>query len=779
MPTHASIQPLSPREKGTNHSNRPMPIRSARFAIPCVFLSSFLFFAACQKETSGQPLVPPNAAPTVSSGTNNSLLPLVSTVPNRSVARLFMLALEQQHILQRPLDKTVSKEAFRLYLKGLDPFKLYFYQSDIDAFSKYEEQLCELAKSGNVTPAFEIYNTYLNRVKERVDMVMQILDTPQDFTIDEEVIRSKDLMTWSKSTEEAYDRWRKRIKDEILALKADVKEKAEDREKAIAEGKTPKTLDERDPIERLKKRYITIRKRMLLETHIEQGQILADIRKSANDDVMEAFLSSISGALDPHTVYWSPTTLENFTIQMRKKLEGIGATLTSEDGYTVVKKLVPGGPADKGGQLKVDDKISGVGQGKEGKIEDVVDSRLSDVVKMIRGDKGTTVRLEVIPSDGSATKVIEIVREQVDLKDQAAKDEIFEFGIRPDGQPYKIGVIDLPDFYLDAQEARAGDPNARSTTNDVKRILKDFVAQNVDAVVLDLRKNGGGSLYEAVALTGLFIESGNVVQKKDSTSRPQQLDDPDPSCYWTGPLVVVESKFSASASEIFAGAIKDYQRGLIVGDSRTHGKGTVQQMKELADALQIQTEMGVIKLTIEGFYRPSGISPQGAGVAADVIIPSRTDILEDICESDLDNALTLNRITKARNFPPLFPYVSPQIAAKLQELSDQRVAANEEFAKLQREIAIYKEIKGRKTSTLNEVKYFEESDRLNADRRERESFEDLIDNESKIERTFYLDEVLAITVDYVNILKTYGVSFPQARTVMTKPPSPLSLFFGR
>ena len=760
-----------------------MTIRSAQRAIFCVFLSGLLFLTACQKEISGQPLTPPNAAnPVFASGGNGSLLPLVPTASNRAVARAFTRSLEKSHISQRSLDKAVSKEAFRLYLKGLDPFKLYFYQSDIDAFAKYEEQLCDLAKRGEVAPAFEIYNTYLSRVKERVDMVMQILDTPQDFTIDEEIIRDKNLMTWPKSTEEAYDRWRKRIKDDQLSLKADAREKAKDREKAIAEGKTPKALDERDPIERLQKRYISFRKRMLLETHIERGDILDKIRRSANDDVMEAFLSSISGALDPHTTYMSPTTVENFNILMGKNLEGIGATLTSEDGYTVVKKLVPAGPADKGGQLKVDDKIIGVGQGKDGKIEDVVDTKLSDVVQMIRGNKGTVVRLEVIPADGSPTKIIEIVREKIDLSDQAAKSEVFEFGTHPDGRPYKIGVIDLPDFYLDMQGFRLGDPDARSTTTDVRKILKGFVAQDVDAVVLDLRRNGGGSLYEAVALTGLFIEIGNVVQTKDETGRPQPRDDPDPSCDWTGPLVVVESKFSASASEIFAGAIKDYQRGLIVGDSRTHGKGTVQQMKELAGELFGETptnlDLGVIKLTIQGFYRPSGVSPQGDGVPADVIIPSITDVLEDICESDLDNALTLNKIAPARNFPRPFGYVTPQIAAKLQELSNQRTADNEDFVKLRREIDIYKEIKSRKTSTLNEVKYFAEIERLNADKKERESYEDLIDNDSKIKKDFDLDEVLAITVDYINVLKGFGVTFPTARTVEPKR-SPLSGLFGR
>ncbi len=754
-----------------------------------MLFAGFLYFAVgCNDSVAQIPIVPPNSAPAVNvdavAAANDSLLPLVPSVPDKTVARIFMQTLEDQHFSQRKLDESVSKEAFRLYLKGLDPFKLYFYQTDIDQFSRFETKICDLAKRGDISPAFEIYNTYLERVKERVDTVMQLLDSPQDFSVDEEIIRDKDQLTWPKSKEDANDRWRKRVKDDILALKADARDKEKERAKAIAEGKEPPkgSTEIKDPVERLKKRYTSFRKRMLLENHIAQQQLIDDIKKSANDDVMEAFLSSISGALDPHTSYMSPTSLKNFDILMKKKLEGIGATLTSEDGYTVVKKLSAGGPAQKSGLLHEDDKISGVGQGKDGKIEDVVDSKLSDVVNMIRGPKGTIVRLEIIPADGAATKVIEITRDEVDLKDQAAKGEVFEFGTKPDGTPYKLGVIDLPDFYLDMQAFRIDDPNTRSTTNDIKKILKDFVGKNVDAVILDLKKNGGGSLYEAVALTGLFIETGNVVQTKDDVGKPQQRDDPDPGCDWTGPLVVIESKFSASASEIFAGAIKDYQRGLLVGDSRTHGKGTVQQMKDLSErffqGMPTNLNLGVIKLTIQGFYRPSGVSPQRLGVDADVVIPSLTDVLEDICESDLDNALTLRTITPARNFPPKFKYVSPQISAKLQELSDLRTKENDEFARIRRDIAVYKEIRGRKTSTLNEKKYFEELDRFNADKKERERYEDLVDSDAKIKKDYYLDEVMAITVDYINVLQQSSVPFPVSRTVVPKA-NPFGFLLGK
>ncbi|MDR2757011.1 MAG: carboxy terminal-processing peptidase [Planctomycetaceae bacterium] len=769
-----------------------------RRTIFCIFLSHLLFLTACQKEISGQPLVPPNtggeviAAPT----DTNELLPLVPGIRERIITQNYIRLLEQNHISQRKLDAAVSREALRLYIKGLDPLKLYFYQSDIDKFrAEYETTLCDLAKKRNINPAFEIYNCYLDRIKERVDMILKILDTPQDFTLDEEIVRDKSkdftldekiltekgLQHWPKTEGEAYDRWRKRIKSDILALKSEVLDQEKERQKAIDEGKEPKKIEQRDPIERLQKRYLSFRKRMLLESHIANGKILDDIKKAANDDVMEAYLSAISGALDPHTSHMSPKTLEDFNNMMRKALEGIGATLTSEDGYTVVKKLVKGGPADKAGELKENDKITGVGQGKDGKIEDVVDSKLSDVVKLIRGAKGTIVRLEISPADGTASKTIEIVRDKVNLEDQAAKKEIFEVGQKSENVPYKIGVIELPDFYLDMDAFRRGDPNARSTTTDVKKILKDFVEQEVDLVVLDLKSNGGGSLQEAIALTGLFIESGNVVQTKDETSsRPQQRDDFDPNCDWTGPLVVVTSKLSASASEIFAGAIKDYKRGLIVGDSRTHGKGTVQQMRELSEDIfnSNNVDLGAIKITIQGFYRPSGVSPQREGVAADVIIQSYTDALEDICESDLDNALTLSKVSQAKNFQIKTPYVTPQINEELQKQSTERVLNNEEFQKRQKEILAYKELRSRKSSTLNETKFFEEQERLNAGKTEKEELEDLLENEGKIKRNYYLDEVLAIGIDYLELLQKNGIAFPKERTIIQKS-SPFNILFGR
>ncbi len=728
---------------------------------------------------------------------SKDLLPLVPGIRERQIMQAYIYRLEKDHLLQRPLDAAVSQEALRLYIKALDPGKMYFYQSDIDEFRRnYETKLCDLAKARDISPAFVIYNRYLDRVKERVDAIMQILtvtpdfsldeeiarDDSKDFTLDPEIIQAKGLRSWPKTPEEAYELWRKRIKGDLLALKAEARSKAKEREAAIAEGKEPpKQTEDRDPVERLQKRYTSFRKRMLLENHIADGKLLDEIKTAANDDVLELFLSSISGALDPHTTYMSASALENFQLMMEKAMEGIGAVLTSEEGYTVIKQLSKGGPAQKSGELQAEDKITGVGQGKDGNIEDVLDMRLADVVKLIRGPKDSVVRLEVKPADGSATKIVEIVRDKIELDDQAALGEVFTVGQKPDGSPYKVGVIELPDFYADMDAFRRGDPTARSTTGDVVKFLQRFIAENVDVVVLDLSKNGGGLLLEAITLTGLFFETGNTVQTKDGAgSRAQQRDDPNPSCDWTGPLVVVTSKLSASASEIFAGAIKEYKRGLIVGDSRTHGKGTVQHMRDLNEMLvgRADGKLGAIKVTIQGFYLPNGKSTQREGVEADVVIPSFYDVLEDICESDLDNALTLAPVAPAKNYPKTPPYVTPPVVAELQRRSTERVKTAEDFHVLEKELVAYKEITERKSTTLNEQKYFDEQDRLNADKRQKEQLENILENEGKIKKDYYLDEVLSISVDYLHLLQQNGVTFPRERSVNRKP-SPLNFLFGR
>ena len=722
-----------------------------------------------------------------------SPLPLVPGARDRNVAHAFVYALETYHISQRTLDSSISKEAFRLYIRSLDPRKLYFYQSDIDEFkAKYESKLCELLKQQpvDVRPAFEIYNRYLTRIKERVVMIQKILSEPIDFTVDEEygsdtlkdytldesVIKAKGLQTFPKTTAEAYELWRKRLKSELLIMKAATLSSEQKQKKDIAEGKEPEEVDNRDPVERLLKRYVSFERRMLFEGRIENTKILDEIRKQANDDVMEAFLNAIANALDPHSNYMAPSSMQTFDIDMSKSFHGIGATLSSEDGYITVVGVMSGSPAEKS-EIRPKDKIQGVGQGKDGKIEDVIDFKTTDVVKLIRGEKGTVVRLDILPGGKGPSKIVEIVRAEVTLDDKAAKEEIFESGRKADGTPYKIGFIELPNFYLDTDALKRRDADVRSATTDVKKMLNKFVEANVDAVVLDLRYNGGGSLSEAIELTGLFTGPGVVVQTKDEVSgQPQARSNPNIGCDWTGPLVVITNKFSASASEIVSGAIKDYRRGLVVGDSASLGKGTVQTLIDLGNRLLASAgTLGSGKITIQGFYRPSGLTTQGIGIEADIVLPSISDVWEGVTESDLDNVLTLRKVDPAPNFAPK-PYVTPQIVTELRRRSGERIRASEDFAKELEKIAAYKEIKAKRTMPLNEAKYLEETKRFDSDEWEREELEELLNKDKKIKRDFYIDEVLAITVDYVKAAQEFGVPFPKERTA--RPPQTRRGLFG-
>ncbi|MDH3718100.1 MAG: carboxy terminal-processing peptidase, partial [Planctomycetota bacterium] len=485
-----------------------------------------------------------------------------------------------------------------------------------------------------------------------------------------------------------------------------------------------------------------------------------------NDELLEIFLSSLSTSYDPHTSYMSPSTLENFNISMRLQLEGIGAALMMEDGHTVVSKIIPGGAASKDSRLQPEDHIIGVGQDTEGPIVDVVGMRLNDVVKLIRGKRGTVVRLQVTPKGTGEPKVYDITRAKIELKDSEARAEVIDLGNKPDGTPYKVGVIDLPSFYMDMDAARLGKPNFKSTTRDVRKILvgqqnengnvaPGFVQQGVDAVVLDLRKNGGGSLTEAINLTGLFIDKGPIVQVKDADGRVQHYDDLDAGAAWNGPLVVLISKFSASASEIFAGAIKDYQRGIVVGDHHTHGKGTVQTLLNLGRQLFRRPnapKLGALKITMQQFYRPNGFSTQNRGVLSDVELPSITSHL-DVGESDLDFAMKFDQVQAV-------PYqktqrIDPVMVAQLRQRSEQRRAAAEDFQKLEKRIAKYKAQKERKSISLQEDKFFAEREALEDEEEKlREGLvgDDKDEDDSIFERNYYNNEALDITVDYVKLL---------------------------
>jgi carboxyl-terminal processing protease len=679
-----------------------------------------------------------------------SVADLTGFKPNdRQVSLIISQIMQEGHLNRdkQALDDEISKRAFTTFLKTLDPMKMYFEASDVAEFAAHRLNLDDAVKRADLSFAEKVFKRFLARVDQRVALVDELAAQPNDFAIDEEIVTDGDALAWSKSADEMRDRWRKRIKLELLQLKADDRDKAAEKkskatsgEKAKEQPKSeePEKYDEQKARERIKRRYHQFGKRM---------------HQTKSDDLLEMFLTSVTSSYDPHTTYMSPTTLATFEMHMRKELEGIGAALQVDDGYTVVQRIVPGGPADKDGRLKPTDRVVGVGQGEAGEVVDVVDMRLSDVVELIRGTKGTVVRLEVLPGGTGARTIYKITRAKVELVDSVARSEIIEAGKRRDGTPFKIGVIDLPDFYMDMEGARRRLPDYRSTTRDVAKILTDFNAKGVDTVVLDLRRNGGGSLKEAVDLTGLFIERGPVVQVKDGRGNIEQYDDPQAGMLWKGPLVVMTSKFSASASEIFAGAIQDYRRGLVVGDHSTHGKGTVQSLLEVGEQifrLRDAQNLGALKITIQQFYRPSGDSTQLRGVLADVELPSLTTHLEGVSESDLDYPVAFDKVN-AGDFQRDGMVTMPMVA-ELKARSKQRRDASADFTKVEERIRRYLERKEKKRLTLNEEKYLAERALLNPDKEIEKSLADDEPNRPVVKRDYYFNEVLALTTDYLELL---------------------------
>jgi carboxyl-terminal processing protease len=626
--------------------------------------------------------------------------------------------LSRQHLSHHPLDQEMSQRCLKSFLKALDPMKLYFYQADIDEFAKSRDDLSNAIRRGDVSFAYTVFRRFLQRIDERVNLADQLLAEQPDFTVDEEMVIDRDAAQYSRDLPAARDIWRKRIKYDLLALEAD------------------KKMVGKKAYYRLVQRYHSFAKQM---------------HQVDNNELLEIYLNSFTTAFDPHTDYMSPDAFRNFEIMMSLELEGIGALLTSEDGYTTVKHILPGGSAEKNGQLKKDDKIIGVGEGEAGEMLSVIDMKLSKVVKLIRGQPGTTVRLDVASGDESQRKLVRIVRAKIALKDSVAK--VFAAGRKADGTPYRIGVIDVPSFYRNMAADRQGATDFKSATRDVANLLAGFRQQGVDAVILDLRYNGGGSLPEAISLTGLFTGAGPIVQVKDAGGSVRHLDDDGPGVVWPGPLVVLINKFSASASEILAGAIQDYGRGLIVGDHATHGKGTVQSLIDLGQQyFRLSPNMssyGALKITLQQFYRPNGDSTQKRGVLADVELPSLTTH-RDVGEADLDYPVEFDKIAPAqyRNFNE----VNPPLRDQLRQLSQQRVAASAKFQEVLRNVVRYKEQKAKKSITLNREKFLKERAELNADKEEQDAIEKHSEmNDGVIERDYYLDEALAITTDYLNL----------------------------
>ena len=509
-------------------------------------------------------------------------------------AKVVSFILDNNHYRKISLNDSLSAVILDSYIESLDNNKTYFTAADIAAFDKYKYKIDDLTKSEDVSPAYEIYNTFKDRFDERMNYVLaELVDEPFDYTKDEyyETDRSKE--PWPKSEAELNEIWRKIIKNQALSLKLTGKTQEE----------ITKTLKER--YERLVKTYT---------------------RDVNAEDIFSMYMNAITESYDPHTNYMSPSMAERFKQSISLSLEGIGARLQTENDYTKVVEVLPGGPAEKSKLINVNDRIVSVGQGEDGEMVDVIGWRIDDVVKLIKGPKGTKVRLGILPAEtgvGGPIKEFVLVRDKIKLEDQQAKKQMIRY--QKDGKTMNLGVITLPSFYMDFEAYQKGDPNYNSTTRDVQRLIKELERDGMDGLVLDLRNNGGGSLAEAIDLTGIFIKNGPVVQVKNSANKIEVGADDDPTIVYNGPLVVLTNRFSASASEIFAGAIQDYNRGVVVGES-TYGKGTVQTVIDLGKFINDPgNEVGQLKLTFQKFYRVTGSSTQHKGVMPDIKLPSALD----------------------------------------------------------------------------------------------------------------------------------------------------------
>ena len=568
--------------------------------------------------------------------------PVAPTIDQARANILIARQLQFTHFRDLGISDELSGDVFDAYLDYLDGQRIYLSQDDIAKFDKIRTQLGSALKTGQLQPGFDIYNLVQQRIIERLQFALETIDKgidTLDFSANESILVDRSKADWESNAEALDDLWVKRIKNAVLAQRLNGAE-----DEAI--------------VETLRRRY--------------EGQ-LKRAYQARSEDAFQAYMNAFTGMWDPHTSYFSPRTSENFNINMSLSLEGIGAVLQSDNEYTKVVRLVPGGPASKQGQLEPADRIVSVAQEDE-KPVNVIGWRLDEVVDLIRGPRNSTVTLEVIPanaSDETITETIAIKRDEVKLEEQSASKDTIR--LERGGKEYTIGVITIPTFYADFQAMQAGDPNYKSTTRDVRNLITELEADGVDGLVMDLRNNGGGALHEANDLVGLFIDKGPTVQIRNANNDVQVLNDEDPSVAYNGPLVVLTNRMSASASEIFAGAIQDYGRGLVVG-SQTFGKGTVQAVRPL--------NHGQLKITQSKFYRVSGGSTQHKGVIPDIEIPSRIDKTR-IGEDALDHALPWDQIEAV---PHTRYFDFSGIIDELRKRHEERFSTNPEFSLLQQEI---------------------------------------------------------------------------------------------
>ena len=609
--------------------------------------------------------------------------PLAPTARLASLDQTIAKLLAQHHYRQSKLDDRLSAQVLTHYLDDLDFSRSYFLAGDIANFEKYRTALDDALKNANLQPAYEIFNLYLRRLADRTVRIQALLKQNFRFDVDEALIVDRKDAPWAKTPAELDELWRKRIKHEMLTLMLSGKDQAAARDL-------------------LSKRY---------DNRLRQAL------QSSSDDVFQLYMNAVAQAFDPHTAYFSPRNTENFNIQMRLSLEGIGCVLRMEDEQVTVVELVTGGPADLSQQIKSSDKIVAVAQGDDGAWLDVVGWRLDDVVDRIRGQRGTVVRLKVLPGKAGAAaaeKTVRLVRDTIKLEKQAAKSEIKKFKTT-EGREVRIGVITVPAFYSDFDAARRGVTDYRSTTRDVRRLLHDLDGQ-IDGLVLNLRENGGGSLQEAVDLTGLFIGDGPVVQVRQADGDVEVEKDSEPAPVYTGPLAVLVDHASASASEIFAGAIQDYGRGIVIGDP-TFGKGTVQTLVDLNRLTRAKDPQGQLKMTIAKFYRVNGSSTQHRGVQPDIAIPSVVDSAET-GESAQKNALPWDEIAATRyRGDQRLTALAPELARRHQT----RIAGDPDYQAFLRDLEFTRQQRDKTTVSLLESRRRAEREQIEAWQREREN----------------------------------------------------------
>ena len=603
------------------------------------------------------------------------LNPIQATVPEpasemltpkaeqRFASRLATRFISGYHYNGRDLDEVMSQRIFDQYLRLLDGNRVYFSASDIADLDRYRDHLHDALKSADLEPAFDIFNRYVRRVGERTEHAISLLDDGFDFTVDEDYHFDRSETEWAADSDELNEVWRQRVKNDWLLLK-------------LADQ------EDEDIVKTLTDRYNGIQRR---------------VSELNSEDVFQFFMNAYTRSIEPHSAYMSPRSVDNFEISMRLSLDGIGAMLQRETEYTTVMEIVPGGPADLDGRLQPGDRIIGVAQGDE-EMEEVIGWRLDDVVALIRGERDTVVRLHVLPADTGLSgppKVIDITRDRVRLEEQAAKSDIIEVPMGE--QTARIGIINVPVFYVDFQGRASNEPNYRSSTRDVRRLINELKGEDIDGLVIDLRGNGGGALVEATTMTGLFIDEGPVVQVRDSQGRVKLERDREPGMAWEGPLGVLVDRRSASASEIFAAAIQDYGRGVIMGEN-TFGKGTVQNLIDLDEFSRSENaRLGQIKLTMAQFYRISGGSTQSRGVIPDFALPSPGDP-EDFGESALEFAMPWGEI-EPTDFKPVADLSG--LVSLARDRHERRLEEDEDLLELLEEMAEWEKQSERTSVSLH------------------------------------------------------------------------------